>query len=59
MTDCPDYMKYLSFLQVSNFPSSHWAIMSGWEWKKYLAQVENGHMKEKITNAWFFFIVFG
>ena len=53
MTDYPYYMKLLSFLQVSNFPSSHWSVTSGWEWAKYLAQVENDDMKEKIANARF------
>ena len=40
MTDYPDYKNYVSFLEVSNFPSSHWSIKSGWEWVRYLAQVE-------------------
>jgi hypothetical protein len=53
MTNYPDYMKYLSFLQVSKFLSSHWSIMSGWECAKYLAQVEKDGMKEKIENARF------
>ena len=42
MTDYLDYKNYVSFLDVSNFPSSHWSVMSGWEWGKYLAQVEKG-----------------
>jgi hypothetical protein len=53
MTDYPNYMKYLSFLQVSNFPSSHWSVTSGWEWAKYLARVEKDDLKEKIANARF------
>jgi hypothetical protein len=53
MTDYPDYMKYLSFLQMPNFPSSHWSLTSGWEWAKYLAQVEKDDMKEKIASARF------
>lgn len=53
MTNYPYYMKLLSFLQVSNFPSSHWSVMSGWKWAKYLAQVEKDDMKEKIANARF------
>ena len=28
--------------------------MSGWEWAKYLAQVEKDDMKEKIAKARFF-----
>jgi hypothetical protein len=51
MIDYLDYKKYLSFLQVSNFPSSHWYITSGWEWERYITQVENDSMKEKIANA--------
>jgi hypothetical protein len=51
MTDYPDYIKYLFFLQMPNFPSSHWSLTSGWEWAKYLAQVENDYMKEKIASA--------
>jgi hypothetical protein len=47
MTDYLDYMKYLSFLQMPNFPSSHWSLMSGWEWAKYLAQVEKDDMKRE------------
>ena len=34
MTDYLDYMKLLSFPQVSNLPSSHWYVTSGWEWAK-------------------------
>jgi hypothetical protein len=48
-----DCMKYLSFLQVSKFPSSHWSVMSGWEWERYLAQLESDDMKENIANARF------
>ena len=33
MTDYLDYKNYVSFLDVSNFPSSHWSVMSGWEWE--------------------------
>jgi len=54
MTYYPDYKNYVSFLEVSNFPSSHWSIMSGWEWARYLAQVEKDDLKEKIANAIFF-----
>ena len=32
MTDYPKMTKYLSFIQVPNFPSSHWSLSSGWEW---------------------------
>ena len=46
MTDFPDYKKFISFIEVSNFPSSHWSITSGWEWEKYLVQVENDYLKE-------------
>lgn len=46
----PNYMKYLYFLQVPNFPSCHWSIPSGWEWEKYLAQEEKDDMQEKIAN---------
>ena len=53
MTNYPKMMKYLSFIQVPNFPSSHWSLSSGWEWGKYLAQVEKDDMKEKIENATF------
>ena len=54
MTDYRDYKNYVSFLDVSNFPSSHWFVTSGWEWAKYLAQVEKDDLKEKIANANFF-----
>ena len=53
MTDYPDYKNYLSFLEVLNFPYSHWFVTSGWEWEKYLAQVEKDDMKENIANATF------
>jgi hypothetical protein len=53
MKNYPNYMKYLSFLQVSNFPFSHSSIMSAWEWERYVAQVENDDMKENIVNARF------
>ena len=53
MTDYPKMTKYLSFIQVPKFPSSHWSLSSGWEWGKYLAQVEKDDMKEKIANATF------
>ena len=36
---------------MSSFPSSHWSVTSGWEWKIYLAQVEKDDLKENITNA--------
>lgn len=39
MTNYPNCMKLLSFLQVSNFPCSHSSVTSGWEWAKYPAQV--------------------
>jgi len=45
MTDYPDQMKFLSFLHVPNFPSSHWSVTSGWEWARYLAQVEIDDLK--------------
>ena len=45
MTDYPDHMKFISFLQLPNFPSSHWFVTSGWEWARYLAQVENDDLK--------------
>ena len=54
MTNYPNYQNYVSFLEVSNFPSSHWFVTSGWEWTKYLAQVEKDDLKEKIANAIFF-----
>jgi hypothetical protein len=54
MTYYPDYKNFISFLEVSNFPSSHWSVTSGWEWEKYLAQVEKDDLKEKIANARFF-----
>ena len=54
MTDYPEYKNYLSFLDVSNFPSSHWSIMSNSEWAKYLDQVEKDDLKEKIANSIFF-----
>ena len=54
MTDYPEYKNYVSFLNVSNFPSSHLSVTSGWEWEKYLAQVEKDDLKEKIANARFF-----
>ena len=53
MTDYPKMTKYLSFIQVPIFRSSHWSLSSGWEWGKYLAQVENGDMKENIANDTF------
>ena len=53
MTNYPKMTKYLYFIQVPNFPSSHWSLLSGWEWGKYLAQVEKDDMKEKIANATF------
>ena len=53
MTDYPKMMKYLSFIQVPNFLTSHWSLLSGWERGKYLAQVEKDDMKEKIANATF------
>ena len=37
MKDYPKMMKYLSFIQVPKFPSSHWYLSSGWEWERYLA----------------------
>ena len=52
MTDYPKMMKYLSFIQVPIFPSSHWSLSSGWECGKYLAQVKDD-IKEKIANATF------
>ena len=54
MTYYPDYKNYVSFLDISNFPSSHWSVTNGWEWEKYLAQVEKDDLKEKIANASFF-----
>eukprot|EP01018_Ginkgo_biloba_P020839 Gb_12925 [translate_table: standard] len=53
MTDFPEYMNFLSFLEVSNFPTSHWSISSGWEWARYLAQVEMEDLLEKIQNSIF------
>ena len=53
MTDYPKNDEIYIFLQVPNFPSSHWCLSSGWEWGKYLAQVEKDDMKEKIANATF------
>ena len=59
MTDYPYYKNYVYFLEVANFPSSDWLVTSGWEWEKYLAQVEKDDLKEKIANARIFFIIFG
>jgi len=53
MIDYLDNMKFLSFLQVPKFPSSHWFVTSGWGWAGYLAQVEKDDLKEKIANARF------
>ena len=39
---------------MSDFSSSHWSVTSGWEWAKYLAQVEKDDLKEKIANVGFF-----
>ena len=54
MTYYSKYKNYVYFLDVSNFPSSHWSIMSNSEWAKYLDQVEKDDLKEKIANAIFF-----
>ena len=54
LKDYPKMTKYLSFIQVPNFPTSRWSLLIGWEWGKYLAQVEKDDMKEKIANAKFF-----
>ena len=53
MKNYPKIEKYLSFINVPNFPSSHWSMTCGWEWAQYLAQVEKDDMKEKIANATF------
>jgi hypothetical protein len=53
MKNYPDCMKFISFLQMTNFPYSHWSLTSGWEWEKYLAQVEKDDMKENIASARF------
>ena len=53
MEDYPYYKNYVSFLEVSNFLSSHWPVTSGWEWEKYLAQVEKDDLKEIIVNSLF------
>ena len=53
MTNYPKMMKYISFIQLPNSPSSHFSLSSAWEWGKYLAQVENDDIKEKTTNATF------
>ena len=53
MIDYLEYKNYVSFLDVSNFPSSHRFVTSGWEWAKYLAQVEKDDLKEQIANARF------
>ena len=58
MKDYPDYNNYVYFLDASNFPSSHWSVTSGWEWEKYLAQLEKDDLKENIANA-IFFTIFG
>ena len=50
MTYYSKYKNYVYFLDVSNFPSSHWSITSGWEWAKYLAQVEKDDLKENTAN---------
>jgi hypothetical protein len=52
--DFPDYKNFIYFIEVSNFPSSHWSVTSGWKWEKYLAQVEKDGLKENIANARFF-----
>ena len=44
MTDYPDYKNYVSFLEVSNFPSSHWSITSGWKWAKRGSHGESSSM---------------
>ena len=54
MKDFPYYKNFISFIEVLNFPSSHWSVMSGSEWEKYLAQVEKDDLKENIENARFF-----
>jgi hypothetical protein len=51
MMDYLDYMKNLSFLQIPNFSSSRWYLTSGWEWGKYLTQLEKDDMKENIANS--------
>ena len=38
---------------MPNFQSSHWSLSSGWEWGKYLAQVEKDDKKKNIANASF------
>ena len=38
---------------MQKFSSSHWYLLGGWEWGKYLVQVEKDDMKEKIANATF------
>ena len=53
MTDYPKMTKYLYFIQVTNFPSSHLSLSSGWKWGKYLSQVEKDDMKKKIAIATF------
>lgn len=53
MIDYPDHTKFLSFLQVSNFPSSHWSVTNGWKWVRYLAHIEDDDLKQKIANARF------
>eukprot|EP01018_Ginkgo_biloba_P012269 Gb_00696 [translate_table: standard] len=53
MTNFPEYMNFLSFLEVSNFPTSHWSISSGWEWERYIAQVEMEDLQEKIRTSRF------
>ena len=54
MTYYPEYKNYVSFLDVSNFPSSHGSVTSFWAWEQYLAQVEKEDLKENIANAIFF-----
>ena len=53
MTYYPKMAKYLFFIQVPNFPTSHCSLSSGSKWGKYLAHVEKDDMKEEIANATF------
>ena len=38
---------------MPNFLSSHWSVTSGWEWARYLTQVEKDVLKQEISNARF------
>ena len=51
MMGYPSMTVLLHFLKTRNYPNSHWSVNNGWEWAKYLAQVEIEDMKESIKNS--------